>query len=57
MNNFLAGGGDGFGELAGGTNQVVGGDDLAALNAYLTANSTASAPLAAPAANRITVVQ
>ncbi|MFF3565221.1 bifunctional metallophosphatase/5'-nucleotidase [Streptomyces sp. NPDC002574] len=57
MNNFLAGGGDGFGELANGTNQVVGGDDLAALNAYLTANSSASAPLAAPAADRITVVQ
>jgi 5'-nucleotidase len=57
MNSFLAGGGDGFGELAKGTSELVGGDDLAALNAYLTANSSASAPLAAPAANRITVVQ
>ncbi|MEU4098263.1 bifunctional metallophosphatase/5'-nucleotidase [Streptomyces sp. NPDC026673] len=57
MNSFLSGGGDGFGELAKGTNELVGGDDLAALNAYLTANSSASAPLAAPAANRITVVQ
>ncbi|WP_406267343.1 bifunctional metallophosphatase/5'-nucleotidase [Actinacidiphila glaucinigra] len=57
MNSFLSGGGDGFGELAKGTGELVGGDDLAALNAYLTANSSASAPLAAPAANRITIVQ
>ncbi|MDX3214302.1 bifunctional metallophosphatase/5'-nucleotidase [Streptomyces sp. ME02-6991-2B] len=56
MNSFLSGGGDGFGALAEGTDELVGGDDLAALNAYLTANSSASAPLAAPAADRITIV-
>ena len=57
MNSFLAGGGDGFTELANGTNQLVGGDDLAALTAYLTANSSAAAPLAPPAADRITIVK
>ncbi|WP_431950849.1 bifunctional metallophosphatase/5'-nucleotidase [Actinacidiphila sp. bgisy167] len=57
MNSFLSGGGDGFGVLAEGTGELVGGDDLAALNAYLTANSSASAPLAAPAADRITIVR
>ncbi|WP_326573158.1 bifunctional metallophosphatase/5'-nucleotidase [Actinacidiphila glaucinigra] len=57
MNSFLSGGGDGFGELAKGSGELVGGDDLAALNAYLTANSSASAPLAAPAADRITIVR
>jgi 5'-nucleotidase len=57
MNNFLAGGGDGFPTLAKGTNVYVGGDDLAAFADYLTANSSASAPLKTPAADRITVVQ
>ncbi|MFE1752936.1 bifunctional metallophosphatase/5'-nucleotidase [Streptomyces anandii] len=57
MNSFLAGGGDGFTELAGGTDQLVGGDDLAALVAYLTAHSSASAPYAPTAADRITVVK
>ncbi|MEU3461610.1 bifunctional metallophosphatase/5'-nucleotidase [Streptomyces sp. NPDC006733] len=57
MNSFLAGGGDGFAALGAGKNPVVGGDDLAALNAYLTANSSAAAPLAPPAADRITVVK
>ncbi|MEU9370351.1 bifunctional metallophosphatase/5'-nucleotidase [Streptomyces avermitilis] len=57
MNSFLAGGGDGFAELGKGTNVVVGGDDLAALEAYLTANSSAGTPYPVPAANRITVVK
>ncbi|WP_031508141.1 bifunctional metallophosphatase/5'-nucleotidase [Streptomyces megasporus] len=56
-NSFLAGGGDGFATLAQGTDPLVGGDDLAALQEYLTANSSASAPLDAPAADRITVVR
>ncbi|MDW4909737.1 bifunctional metallophosphatase/5'-nucleotidase [Streptomyces sp. ADMS] len=56
-NSFLAGGGDGFPTLGEGTNDLVGGDDLAALAEYLTANSTATTPIAPPAANRITVVQ
>jgi 5'-nucleotidase len=57
MNSFLADGGDGFTELADGTNQLIGGDDLAALVDYLTANSSASAPYAPTAADRITVVR
>ncbi|MEU9395004.1 bifunctional metallophosphatase/5'-nucleotidase [Streptomyces sp. NPDC048324] len=56
-NSFLAGGGDGFTTLGQGTNDLVGTDDLAALAEYLTANSSASGPLAPPAANRITIVQ
>ncbi|CAL9528413.1 bifunctional metallophosphatase/5'-nucleotidase [Streptomyces sp. enrichment culture] len=57
MNAFLAGGGDGFASLGQGKNPLVGADDLAALVKYLTANSTPSAPLAPPAANRITIVK
>ena len=56
-NSFLAGGGDGFTTLGQGTNDLVGGDDLAALVDYLTANSSATSPIAPPAANRITVVR
>ncbi|MEH0419818.1 bifunctional metallophosphatase/5'-nucleotidase [Streptomyces sp. B21-083] len=56
-NNFLAGGGDGFPTLGQGTNDLVGTDDLAVLADYLTANSTATTPIAPPAANRITIVQ
>ncbi|WP_030596138.1 bifunctional metallophosphatase/5'-nucleotidase [Streptomyces fulvoviolaceus] len=56
-NSFLAGGGDGITTLGQGTNDLVGGDDLAALQQYLTANSTATSPIAPPVANRITVVQ
>ncbi|UED84814.1 bifunctional metallophosphatase/5'-nucleotidase [Streptomyces profundus] len=57
VNSFLAGGGDGFATLAEGGNPLVGQDDMAALAAYLTANSTAQAPLAPPTADRITVVE
>ncbi|MGC4769565.1 bifunctional metallophosphatase/5'-nucleotidase [Micromonospora sp. DT44] len=49
VNNFLAGGGDGFSALTGGTNQVTGLIDLDALVAYLTAQS----PVSAPALDRI----
>lgn len=56
-NSFLAGGGDGFPTLGEGTNDLVGLDDLAALEQYLTANSSATSPLAPPAADRITIVQ
>jgi 5'-nucleotidase len=55
-NSFLAGGGDGFTTLGQGTNDLVGADDLAALEKYLLANSSPSSPIAPPAANRITVV-
>ncbi|MEW2397882.1 bifunctional metallophosphatase/5'-nucleotidase [Streptomyces sp. NPDC046862] len=55
-NSFLAGGGDGFPTLGQGANDVVGADDLAALEKYLLANSSATAPIAPPAANRITIV-
>jgi 5'-nucleotidase len=51
VNNFLAGGGDGFIVLTGGTNAVTGPIDLDAFTAYLTAES----PVAPPATDRITV--
>ncbi|MFC8245424.1 bifunctional metallophosphatase/5'-nucleotidase [Streptomyces chartreusis] len=57
MNNFLAGGGDGFTTLGQGTNDLVGTDDLTVLERYLTANSSPANPIAPPAANRITVVK
>ncbi|MFJ7491242.1 bifunctional metallophosphatase/5'-nucleotidase [Streptomyces sp. NPDC097727] len=57
MNEFLAGGGDGFAALGQGTNKLVGPSDLDLFNAYLAAHSTAAAPLAPPATDRITVVQ
>lgn len=50
VNNYLAGGGDGFTVLKGGTNAVTGPIDLDALTAYLGATS----PVAAPALDRIT---
>ncbi|MEU0099085.1 bifunctional metallophosphatase/5'-nucleotidase [Streptomyces sp. NPDC006267] len=57
MNEFLAGGGDGFAALGEGTNKLVGASDLDLFNAYLAAHSTATAPLAPPATGRITVIQ
>ncbi|PBC62975.1 bifunctional metallophosphatase/5'-nucleotidase [Streptomyces sp. Tue6028] len=57
MNSFLAGGGDGFAELGKGTDVLVGSDDLAAFEAFLTANSSATNPYPVPAANRITVLK
>ncbi|MEG3631992.1 bifunctional metallophosphatase/5'-nucleotidase [Streptomyces poriticola] len=56
-NSFLAGGGDGFPTLGEGANELVGAEDLAALEQYLTANSSASDPIEPPTADRITVVQ
>lgn len=56
-NEFLAGGGDGFVAFKDGTNKRVGASDLDVFNAYLTAHSSASAPLAPPKADRITVVK
>ncbi|MFE1029340.1 bifunctional metallophosphatase/5'-nucleotidase [Streptomyces sp. NPDC058818] len=56
-NSFLAGGGDGFPTLGEGANELVGTDDLTALEQYLTANSSATAPITPPAADRITVVR
>lgn len=57
MNEFLAGGGDGFTVLKEHKNKLVGASDLDVFNAYLAGNSSPSAPLAPPAANRITVVK
>ncbi|WP_327171982.1 5'-nucleotidase C-terminal domain-containing protein [Streptomyces sp. NBC_00656] len=57
MNEFLAGGGDGFAALGAGTNKLVGASDLDLFNAYLAAHSTAAAPLDPPATDRITIVQ
>ncbi|MEV6087646.1 bifunctional metallophosphatase/5'-nucleotidase [Streptomyces parvulus] len=56
-NSFLAGGGDGFPTLNQDANELVGADDLAALEQYLTANSSATDPIEPPAADRITVVR
>ncbi|MGC3002390.1 bifunctional metallophosphatase/5'-nucleotidase [Streptomyces sp. G35A] len=55
-NSFLAGGGDGFPTLGQGTNDLVGDDDLTALEQYLTANSSAADPIAPPKADRITIL-
>jgi 5'-nucleotidase len=52
VNNFLAGGGDGFTVLTGGTNAVTGPIDLDAFTAYLGAAS----PVPAPALDRIAPV-
>ncbi|CAM5274767.1 Bifunctional metallophosphatase/5'-nucleotidase OS=Streptomyces rimosus subsp. rimosus (strain ATCC / DSM 40260 / JCM 4667 / NRRL 2234) OX=1265868 GN=SRIM_024245 PE=3 SV=1 [Streptomyces rimosus subsp. rimosus] len=57
MNEFLAGGGDGFAVLKEGKDEYVGPSDLDAFTAYLTAHSSATAPLAPPKADRITVVK
>ncbi|MBT2391282.1 bifunctional metallophosphatase/5'-nucleotidase [Streptomyces sp. ISL-1] len=57
MNEFLAGGGDGFAVLKEHKNKLVGASDLDILIAYLAAHSSASAPLAPPATGRITVVK
>ncbi|MFF4526431.1 bifunctional metallophosphatase/5'-nucleotidase [Streptomyces bluensis] len=56
-NSFLAGGGDGFTTLGQGTNDLVGEDDLVALEKYLLANSSAANPIAPPKADRISVVR
>ncbi|MFF9478159.1 bifunctional metallophosphatase/5'-nucleotidase [Streptomyces sp. NPDC014733] len=57
MNEFLAGGGDGFPVFKDGKNPLVGGSDLDAFTAYLTAHSSADKPLTPPKADRITIVK
>ncbi|WP_406861791.1 bifunctional metallophosphatase/5'-nucleotidase [Streptomyces sp. HUAS MG47] len=57
MNEFLAGGGDGFAVLKEHKNKLVGASDLDMFTAYLGAHSSASAPLAPPALGRITLVK
>lgn len=57
MNEFLAGGCDGFAALGQGANKLVGALDLDLPNAYLAAHSTAAAPLTPPATERITIIQ
>ncbi|MER7762070.1 bifunctional metallophosphatase/5'-nucleotidase [Streptomyces sp. NPDC097619] len=57
MNEFLAGGGDGFTVLKEHKNKLVGLPDLDAFNAYLAAHSTPANPIAPPAADRITIVK
>ena len=52
VNNFLAGGGDGFTKLTGGTNPIVGPIDLDALETYITGQN---GPIDAPATDRINV--
>ncbi|MFM8368643.1 MAG: bifunctional metallophosphatase/5'-nucleotidase [Chloroflexota bacterium] len=52
VNNFLAGGGDGFSALTAGTDLLTGMIDLDAFVAYLTANS----PVAPGPKNRITLI-
>ncbi|UKY52039.1 bifunctional metallophosphatase/5'-nucleotidase [Streptomyces inhibens] len=57
MNEFLAGGGDGFAAFKEGKNKYVGPSDLDAFTGYLTAHSSADGPLTPPKADRITVVK
>ncbi|WP_051831138.1 bifunctional metallophosphatase/5'-nucleotidase [Streptomyces violens] len=57
LNEFLAGGGDGFPVFKEGTDKFVGPSDLDAFTAYLGAHSSASGPLAPPKADRITIVK
>lgn len=57
MNEFLAGGGDGFPVFKEAKNKYVGPSDLDAFTAYLTAHSSAQQPLDPPKADRITVVK
>ncbi|MGW2558496.1 bifunctional metallophosphatase/5'-nucleotidase [Streptomyces sp. NPDC001514] len=57
MNEFLAGGGDGFAVLKEHKNKLVGASDLDVLTAYFAAHSSPAAPLAPPATGRITVVK
>jgi 5'-nucleotidase len=57
MNEFLAGGGDGFTVLKEGKNKLVGASDLDVFTAYLTKHSSETSPLAPPVADRITVIK
>ncbi|WP_267242773.1 bifunctional metallophosphatase/5'-nucleotidase [Streptomyces sp. PR69] len=57
MNEFLAGGGDGFTVFKEHTNKLVGASDLEIFNAYLKAHSSPEKPLGPPAGGRITVIE
>lgn len=57
MNEFLAGGGDGFAAFKDGKDKFVGESDLDALEAYFGEHSSESGPLAPPEADRIEVVE
>ncbi|GAA1896224.1 bifunctional metallophosphatase/5'-nucleotidase [Streptomyces sodiiphilus] len=57
VNSFLAGGGDGFPTLAEGASPLVGGNDMDVLAEYLAAVSSAESPIAAPPADRITILR
>ncbi|MDH2392720.1 bifunctional metallophosphatase/5'-nucleotidase [Streptomyces sp. HNM0663] len=57
MNEFLAGGGDGFTVFKEHTNKLVGVSDLEMFNAYLAAHSSPEQPLDPPAGGRITVIE
>ncbi|MFF5448259.1 bifunctional metallophosphatase/5'-nucleotidase [Streptomyces sp. NPDC012888] len=57
MNEFLAGGGDGFTVLKEHKNKLVGASDLDVFNAYLGKHSSETNPIAPPAADRITVIK
>ncbi|OEJ39707.1 bifunctional metallophosphatase/5'-nucleotidase [Streptomyces agglomeratus] len=57
MNEFLAGGGDGFPVFKEHKNKLVGASDLDVFNAYLAQNSSAAGPITPPAADRITVLK
>ncbi|GLZ75593.1 5'-nucleotidase [Actinorhabdospora filicis] len=56
VNIFLADGGDGFAELAKGTDRLVGGLDIDALVDWFAAHSSPTAPAAPLPANRITFI-
>ncbi|NLU74295.1 bifunctional metallophosphatase/5'-nucleotidase [Streptomyces sp. HNM0575] len=56
MNEFLAGGGDGFPVFKDGKDKLVGKSDLEALEAYFKEHSSKSDPLKPPKADRIEVV-
>ncbi|MFE6780457.1 bifunctional metallophosphatase/5'-nucleotidase [Streptomyces sp. NPDC057702] len=57
VNEFLAGGGDGFPVFKDGGNKLVAASDLDVFTAYLEANSTPNAPLTPPKADRVTIVK
>ncbi|MEW9521947.1 bifunctional metallophosphatase/5'-nucleotidase [Streptomyces tubercidicus] len=57
MNEFLAGGGDGFPAFKNAKNKYVGPSDLDAFTTYLTTHSSADKPLTPPKTDRITVVK
>ncbi|MER5933754.1 bifunctional metallophosphatase/5'-nucleotidase [Streptomyces sp. NPDC002054] len=57
MNEFLAGGGDGFTVLKEHKNKLVGASDLDVFNTYLGKHSSETNPIAPPAAGRITVIK